>query len=226
MRAWGWTGVAAAAWMAASFNGLCDPAMIPLEGEWQIRMDQAGSGIAAGWPAQTFTGDVARLPGTVASNRRVPPAATPAPGHANMHGLTTVYPYSGAVWYQREIVIPESWRGTYAELFLERCQWETFVWVDGQLQGTRNSLVAPHVYDLTRALTPGTHRLTVLVDNANRNTGMKVGPDNLIKYLDLTTEVKKGAKLNCAATTSGRTTGTASSGAWSCGRRHRSRLPT
>ncbi|MBU4460878.1 MAG: glycoside hydrolase family 2, partial [Verrucomicrobia bacterium] len=114
-----------------------------------------------------------------------------------MRGLTAVRAYNGAVWYQRDVVIPESWLGKYAELSLERCQWETYVWVDGKLQGTRNSLVAPHVYDLTRALTPGAHRLTVMVDNSNRNSGMEVGPDNMIKYLDLTTEVKKGAKLNC-----------------------------
>lgn len=177
--------------------GLCGPQVQTLAGEWQIRMDPAGEGIRKGWPGEVFAGDPARLPGTVFSNPRVPAAAKPEPGKGSLRGLTPVYSYAGAVWYQTEVVIPGTWRGKRIELFLERCQWETFVWVNDRLQGTRNSLVAPHVYDLSQALTPGRHRLTVMVDNANRHTGMEVSPDNLIKYLDLTTEVKRGAKLNC-----------------------------
>ncbi len=177
--------------------GLCGTQVQTLAGEWQIRMDPAGEGIRKGWPGEVFAGDPARLPGTVVSNPRIPAAAKPEPGKGNLRGLTAVYSYTGAVWYQTEVVIPDTWRGQRIELFLERCQWETFVWVNDRLQGTRNSLVAPHVYDVSKALTPGRHRLTVMVDNANRHTGMEVSPDNLIKYLDLTTEVKRGAKLNC-----------------------------
>lgn len=177
--------------------GLCNPQVQSLAGEWQIRMDPAGEGIRKGWPSEVFSGDPARLPGTVISNPRIPATAKPAPGKGNLRGLTAVYNYTGAVWYQTEVEIPDGWRGKQIELFMERCQWETFVWVDDQLQGTQNSLVSPHVYDLAKTLTPGRHRLTVMVDNANRYTGMEVSPDNLIKYLDLTTEVKRGAKLNC-----------------------------
>jgi hypothetical protein len=178
-------------------TGICNPEVLSLAGEWQIRMDPLGEGIAKGWPDQVFTGDAAQLPGTAATNLRIPPVPKPTPGKGNPRGPTMVYPYFGAVWYQTEAVIPESWRGKSVTLFLERCQWETFVWVNGKFQGTRNSLVSPHIYDLSLALRPGRHRLTVMVDNANRNSGMEIGLDNLIKYLDLTTETGKQAKLNC-----------------------------
>jgi hypothetical protein len=162
-----------------------------LAGEWQIRLDRDGAGMAQGWFTQAFAGDAARLPGTMDTLARVPPVHS-----GDLKGFAPVYPYVGAVWFQREVEIPESWRGKHVSLFLERCQWETMVWVDSVCQGTRNSLVAPHVYDLTDVLVPGRHRLTILVDNANRRTGMEVGPDNMLNY-DLTTEVKAGAKLNC-----------------------------
>ena len=33
-------------------------------------------------------------------------------------------------WYQREIAIPDTWQGKRITLFLERCHWETQVWLD------------------------------------------------------------------------------------------------
>jgi len=40
------------------------------------------------------------------------------------------------------------------------------VWVNETFCGHGNSLSTPRVYDLSDALTPGIHRLTILVDNA------------------------------------------------------------
>lgn len=166
--------------------------LLSLTGEWQMRPDLSGGGVRQNWFAETFAGDAATLPGTVDTNPRQPPAST-----GDLSGFTPVYPYTGAVWYQRDVEVPEAWRGKRLTLFLERCQWETVVWVDGVCQGTRNSLVAPHVYDLGDALPTGRHRLTIMVDNANRRTRMKVGPDHSIQHYDLTTEIKDDTKLNC-----------------------------
>ena len=163
-----------------------------LAGEWQIRVDRDGAGVTQGWFAQAFAGDAANLPGTMDTLARVPPARS-----GSLMGFAPVYPYVGAVWFQREVEIPEAWRGKHISLFLERCQWETVVWVDAVCQGTRNSLVAPHVYDLTDALAPGRHRLTILVDNSNRRSGTAIGDDHTILHHDLTTDIKAGAKLNC-----------------------------
>src|SRR6185503_19251199 len=49
-------------------------------------------------------------------------------------------------------------------LRLERPLWETTVWVDAKLIGSQQSLVAPHLYDLS-TVSPGRHRVTIRVDN-------------------------------------------------------------
>ena len=72
-------------------------------------------------------------------------------------------------WYQKKIKVPGSWKGKNIRLFLERCHWETHVWVDEQDAGTKNSLGTPHVYDLTPLLSPGTHLLTICVDNRTKD---------------------------------------------------------
>ena len=68
-------------------------------------------------------------------------------------------------WYQKRVKIPASWKGNNIQLFLERCHWETHVWVDDQDAGIRNSFGTPHVYDLSLGLTPESHLITVCVDN-------------------------------------------------------------
>ena len=80
--------------------------------------------------------------------------------------LTRPYKYEGAAWYQKDVVIPESWRGLHVVLFLERPHWQTEVWVDGNAAGMRNSLSTPHEYDLSALLKPGPHRFTICVDNS------------------------------------------------------------
>lgn len=72
--------------------------------------------------------------------------------------------YLGAAWYQRDVMVPESWRGLRAELFLEHPHWETTVWWDDRRFAADQSLVAPHITDLG-LIAPGYHRLTIRVDN-------------------------------------------------------------
>jgi hypothetical protein len=79
--------------------------------------------------------------------------------------LTRVIHYEGPAWYQRDIDVPETWRGKRVELFLERCHWETSTWIGDRHAGAQNSLSTPHIYDLG-VLRPGRHRLTICVDNA------------------------------------------------------------
>ena len=80
------------------------------------------------------------------------------------HRLTRDVRYVGKAWYKKTIEVPASWKSKRIELFLERCLWETALWLDGKPIGIQNSLSAPHVYDLG-VLTPGAHKLEVRVDN-------------------------------------------------------------
>lgn len=81
--------------------------------------------------------------------------------------LSRKHRFVGPACYSREIGIPGDFAGKTLTLFLERCHWATRLWVDGEPAGERESLCAPHLYDLT-GLAPGRHRLTLCVDNRLR----------------------------------------------------------
>ncbi|HQK95676.1 MAG TPA: hypothetical protein PLD23_19415, partial [Armatimonadota bacterium] len=133
---------------------------ISLSGRWRFELDPGGVGIAERWFEQDLA-DWVILPGSTDENHKGTPNTRPP----DLNGLSRVYEYVGPAWYQREIDIPESWAGLRVTLFLERCHWETRVWLDDQERGTENSLCVPHEHDLGTGLTPGRHRLTLCVDN-------------------------------------------------------------
>lgn len=83
--------------------------------------------------------------------------------------LQPVKYYKGKAWYQKEVMIPESWAGKDISLFLERCHWESRLYVDGKEIGMQNALGAPHRYDLTGKLSAGKHVLMLCVDNRVKN---------------------------------------------------------
>ncbi len=79
--------------------------------------------------------------------------------------LQPVKYYKGEAWYRKVVNIPENWEGQDIRLFLERCHWESRLWVDEQEIGMQNALGAPHQYDLTDILTAGRHTITLCIDN-------------------------------------------------------------
>ncbi|HEV2447438.1 MAG TPA: hypothetical protein VGS58_16015, partial [Candidatus Sulfopaludibacter sp.] len=145
--------VLATAALAASLAGAADSRHLDLAGTWELRL---GSIDAA--PAGPIF-----LPGSTDQAGYGTKVAVPDKGH-----LTRPYKYEGPAWYRRSVVIPEAWRGRRITLFLERVHYQSEVLVDGTSFGTQNSLSTPHEYDLTAALTPGTHRLDICVDNTYR----------------------------------------------------------
>ena len=132
---------------------------LSLAGEWRFRLDPDDLGLTAGWASSTLP-DCIHLPSSTDEQGYGTRTIGAAVGR-----LTRVYEYVGPAWYQRDITIPAAWAGKRITLLLERCHWETQVFVDGQPAGTRNSLVTPHEYDLTPYLAPGAHRLAIRVDN-------------------------------------------------------------
>ena len=65
--------------------------------------------------------------------------------------------FIGEARYRKELNIPKSWKGKRVELSLERCMWQTGLFVNGRHVGDENSLCAPHVYDITDYIVyPGT----------------------------------------------------------------------
>lgn len=143
-----------------SASAAVNPEKIPLSGEWRFRLDPADEGVTDKWFDTTLP-DSVMLPGSTDENGY----GTPVAGADNLK-LSRVKKYVGAAWYQREVTIPARWSGKRMVLLLERCGWETRVWVDGrEVSPMQNSLCVAHEHDLSAALTPGKHTITICVDN-------------------------------------------------------------
>ncbi len=80
--------------------------------------------------------------------------------------LQPVKYYKGEAWYRKNVDIPVGWHGKDIVLTLERCHWDTELWVDGKKVGSQHSLGVPHRYDLTKFLSEGKHELLLKVDNS------------------------------------------------------------
>ncbi len=175
---------------------------IDMSGVWNFKADATDVGIAEKWYEGSFP-DTIKLPGSIALRGKGNPVGydTQFIGHTwikyadgkqwfenkNYKPYLSkdefLYPfwliadkyYLGAAWYQKEINIPADWSGKTIELFLERCHWETQVWLDDNYLGKQNSLGTAHRYRLPASLVAGSHKLTVCVDN--RIKDIDVGAD-------------------------------------------------
>jgi hypothetical protein len=162
-------------------------APLPLAGEWKFRIDSIDKGITEKWYT-TFSGETIKLPGSMTENGKGDEVAlnTPwtgdiidksyftdkkyekyrQPGNIKIpFWLKPDKYYKGPAWYQKEFELPEAWKGKRIVLFLERCHWESTVYVNGKWAGRNNSLATPHEFDITGAVIPGKNILTIRIDN-------------------------------------------------------------
>lgn len=129
-----------------------------LAGSWRFQLDAENKGIVNGWQTTKLAQSIA-LPGT-----------TDEAGYGEKTSgsdfgiLTRAYKYYGPAWYQRDIVIPEEWKGKRIFLELERVLWESKTFIDGKEIATCDALNSSHWHDLGFLL-PGTHQLTVRINN-------------------------------------------------------------
>ncbi|UCD28427.1 MAG: hypothetical protein JSV03_15300 [Planctomycetota bacterium] len=152
--------------------------VIDLAGSWQFKLDPENQGVDRKW-FESKLPDLIKLPGS-----------TDQAGYGTKTTekettrLSRVYRYVGPAWYQRDVTIPDKWGGKRITLLLERCHWETRVWVDNKSAGMQDSLCVPHIYDLTDLMAPGKHRLTIRVDNNIKyNVGLfTVKPTGTAQY--------------------------------------------
>lgn len=171
---------------------------ISLAGNWLFQIDHNDAGITEKWFTKSLSDNI-RLPGSMLTNGKGDEVTLQTkwtgsiydsswyfnprmekyrqPGNLKFpFWLTPDKYYVGPAWYQKAVTIPANWKGKHIELFLERCHTETIVWVDDKETEIQNSLVAPHVYDLSAYLTPGKHTITIRIDN--RIKAINVGPDS------------------------------------------------
>ena len=168
-----------------------------LAGTWQVKLDPQDEGLQAHWWEKAFP-EKAQLPGSLASNNlgyKVS-LATPWTGDVIDSSYFFLEKYAkyrqgdikipfwlkpkrhfvGPAWYKKTIEIPENWAKKRVLLHLERCHWETNVFVNGEFCGTQNSLVSPHIYDISGYLKAGKKNEIVLrVDNRIK---IYIGPNS------------------------------------------------
>ncbi|MEL1240769.1 exo-beta-1,4-galactosidase [Flavobacterium flavipallidum] len=184
--------------MLFCLSAIAQDKVISLKGDWQFQMDRNDEGISQKWFNKNLS-DKIHLPGSMAeflkgdeitlktkwtgsiydSSFYFRPSLKKYREPGNIHipfWLTPARHYVGAAWYQKEVTIPENWKGKRIVLHLERAHIETRVWVNDKEVGMQNSLVAPHDYDLTAYLAPGKQRITIRIDN--RINKINVGPDS------------------------------------------------
>ena len=143
---------------------------IPLAGTWHFALDPNGIGVAQKWFALELD-DTVQLPGTTDENHK----GIFKDEHC-VDRLSRVWYWKGPAWYQSQVTIPDTWAGKRITLLFERTK-NMRVWVDETFCGWDDTLSAPQVFDVTRAMIPGSHTITVVVDNAKLPP---VGPSHAV----------------------------------------------
>ncbi|MGM0377938.1 MAG: sugar-binding domain-containing protein [Bacteroidota bacterium] len=141
-----------------------------LSGTWKFQLDPDNVGMQEKWFLEEFD-DSVQLPGTTDENKK-----GIFKDEKKVDRLSRVWYWKGAAWYQKEVTIPESWADKNVKLLLERTK-DTYVWFDDTNCGYENTLSAPQYFDLTKAVEPGKHKITVLVNNAKLPP---VGPSHAV----------------------------------------------
>ena len=172
--------------------------VIYLKGKWNFAMDEKDQGLSEKWFSQKLN-DSILLPGSMVENLKGYDITLETKFTGSIYDsswyfnprmakyrkldnlkmpfwLTQAKHYVGLAWYQKDVVIPTSWKGEHIILSLEHPHFITRVWVDNIEIGSQNSLTVPHVFDLTNTLKPGNHRITVRIDN--RMKDMDVGANS------------------------------------------------
>jgi hypothetical protein len=158
-----------------------------LAGEWKFRIDSLDKGVDQQW-YKNLSDETVILPGSMAENGKGDEVTLKTdwtgdivdrsyftetryekyrrPGNIKIpFWLKPVKYYKGVAWYQKDVEVPETWRSKRIVLFLERCHWESTIFVNDKKAGSQNSLSTPHEYELTGLLIPGKNRISIRMDN-------------------------------------------------------------
>ena len=88
----------------------------------------------------------------------------PFPVESALSGVMTPVGPDKRLWYRREVLIPQSWRGKRVLLHFEAVDWEATISIDGRTIGTHRGGYSPFTFDVTDVLAPGkAHELGVAV---------------------------------------------------------------
>lgn len=171
---------------------------IDLQGTWRFDIDAQDKGLTEQWYSRMLNDEIV-LPGSMTENRKGDAVTLHTDWTASIYDssfffnprlekfrkqdnlklpfwLTPIKYYVGAAWYQRDVVIPNSWKGERITLFLERPHTETMLWINDKEVGMQNSLSVPHVFDVTPYFKTGKNTISLRIDN--RTKEINVGKDS------------------------------------------------
>lgn len=162
---------------------------LDVSGEWMFRLDPENKGMNEKWYNLTFD-EYIHLPGALQNQGYGNDISVETPwltGGGNSSSWYTHpmyskfrekenlrYPnnfqpekhYVGVAWYKKKIYIPKEYKGKEILLYLERVHWESTLWINDVEVGKCNSLLSPHVYNLSSFIHLGEEQtITLRVDN-------------------------------------------------------------
>ena len=140
-----------------------------ISGNWNYKTDEMNVGEVNGYFKRIFEDAPFVLPGSACENKigakqeyyeELTKESIRAPRER--------YEYIAPLWLQREVTIPNEWEGKCICLFLERVNIASMLWIDGkQIDRQIIGLSTPHIYRLPKDIQPGSHVLTLCIDNRN-----------------------------------------------------------
>lgn len=123
-----------------------------LNGVWQFEFDSLDQGIDKNWQE-----------GKSPFSRQI---TVPFPWGSKLSGVDDK---SDIAWYQREITIPAEWKNKRTFITIGASDWETTVWLDGNLLGKHQGGYTPFSFELTPHLRHGqSQKIVVRVDDKRR----------------------------------------------------------
>lgn len=154
------------------FLTICLQAMeIQVAGEWRVHLERNRKPDCQFQPPLEVyaAAPLVNLPGTL----DMAGIGDESKGNGETSRLTRKYNFSGRAWYHRSLTIPPEVVGRDLVLTLERTKF-TKVWLDNDWIGEQRLLCTPHRYTIpSRLVKPGSHTLTILVDNDPLNGNPK-----------------------------------------------------
>ncbi|WP_129113752.1 glycoside hydrolase family 2 protein [Halegenticoccus tardaugens] len=124
-----------------------------LNGRWAFEIDHGASGRARGLPEADALDSEITVP-------FAPESDLSGIGHAD---------FMDAVWYRREIEIPERWFDGRVKLRFGAVDYTTEVWIDGESVGTHRGGYTPFGVDVTDVAEPGPTVVTVCAEDDSRS---------------------------------------------------------
>jgi hypothetical protein len=122
---------------------------INLNGRWQFKFDKADQGLRSAWFNSALPTPLSILV----------PFSWGAP-------LSGVHDSADIGWYQRNVTVPQNWRGKRTFLVVGASDWRTSVWLDGVKLGEHQGGYTPFSVELTQVKYGSLQRLTVRVDDS------------------------------------------------------------